>query len=185
MATLRRGLVDTVKKAAAKVSTRGVQVAAKAGTRGARALVETTAAAVKTVDKLQAKLGRGPRKSSAAKKPMMTEAMPGTATQSMPQTAAPMKDMATGTQAPKTSAKSVGAATKPRRSTPERTHEAQPVALREAGRKTMPAAAPKRSKQAKPAGKQFKVKRGQKVTFGQKIGQLGSSGRSRIRFAPD
>jgi hypothetical protein len=37
-----------------------------------------------------------------------------------------------------------------------------PVELREAGRKTMPAAAPKRAKQAKPIGPQFKVKRGQK-----------------------
>ncbi|HVG57244.1 MAG TPA: hypothetical protein VNA24_01725 [Hyalangium sp.] len=109
MATLRRGLVDTVKKAAEKVRTRGVQVAAKAGTRGARALVETTAAAVKTVDKFQAKLGRGARKSSTTSTP-----------------------------------------------------EALPVELREAGRKTMPTAAPKRSKQAKSAGKQFKVKRGQK-----------------------
>jgi hypothetical protein len=67
--------------------------------------------------------------------------------------------------APKTSAKSAstkGAAVKSRRTTTEGTPEAQPVELREAGRKTMPAAAPKRSKQAKPAGKQFKVKRGQK-----------------------
>jgi hypothetical protein len=150
MATLRRGLVDTVKKAAAKVGTRGVQVAAKAGTRGARALVETTAAAVKTVDKLQAKLGRRPRKSA-------------TSTQSTPRTHAPMMDKDTGTQASNVPAKSVGGtATKSRRATTSRTPEAQPVELREAGRKTMPAAAPKRSKQAKPAGPQFKVKRGQK-----------------------
>jgi hypothetical protein len=132
MATLRRGLVDTVKKAAAKVGTRGAQVAAKAGTRGARVLVETTAAAVKTVDKLQAKLGRRPRKSpSVTQEPMVAERTPRTAA-------------------------------KPRRTTPPRPHEAQPVELREAGRKTMAAPAPKRSKQAKPAGKQFKVKRGQK-----------------------
>lgn len=68
MATLRRGLVDTVKKAASKVSARGVQVAAKAGTRGARVLVETTVAAVKTVDKLQEKLGRGSSKAKFTEK---------------------------------------------------------------------------------------------------------------------
>jgi hypothetical protein len=142
MATLRRGLVDTVKKAAAKVSTRGVQVAAKAGTRGARALVETTAAAVKTVDKLQEKLGRRPRKPSATlhKEPM---------------TATPIVSKDTGTRAPRTSAKA-------RRTATGSTPEAQPVELREVGRKAMPAAAPKRSKQARTAGKQFKVKRGQK-----------------------
>lgn len=141
MATLRRGLVDTVKKAAAK-----------AGTRGARALVETTAAAVKTVDKLQAKLGRGPLKPSAAPR-------------SEPMTAKPMVSKGTGIRAPKTSAKSTGTtgtATKSRRIATASTPEAKPVELRESGRKTMPATAPKRSKQARTAGKQFKVKRGQK-----------------------
>jgi hypothetical protein len=132
MASLRRGLVNTVKKAAAKVGTRGVQAAAKAGTRGARALVETTAAAVKTVDKLQAKLGRRSHASAPfTQKPLVAERKPGPAAQ-------------------------------PRRVTPPRTPEAQPVELREAGRKAMPAAAPKRSKPAKPAGPQAKVKRGQK-----------------------
>jgi hypothetical protein len=164
MTALRRGLVDTVKKAAAKVGTRGVQVAAKAGTRGARALVETTAAAVKTVDKLQAKLGRRPRKSATStQEPMVAERKSGTATQSKPRTAAPMVNKDTSTQAPEASAKSVGGtAMKSRRATTQRTPEALPVELREAGRKTMPAAAPKRSKQAKPTGPQFKVKRGQK-----------------------
>jgi hypothetical protein len=164
MATLRRGLVDTVKKAAAKVGTRGVQVAAKAGTRGARALVETTAAAVKTVDKLQAKLGRGSRKSAPSiQEPMVAERKSTTATQSTPRTTAPMVNKDTGAQASKTAAKSVGgAATKSRRAATPRTPEAMPVELREEGRKTMPAAAPKRSKQAKPTGPQFKVKRGQK-----------------------
>jgi hypothetical protein len=151
MATLRRGLVDTVKKAAAKVGTRGVQVAAKAGTRGARALVETTAAAVKTVDKIQATLGRRSRNSAAP-----------TQTQSHQAAVAPKVNQDTVTQAPVASAKPVGTATKARRTTSPRTPEASPVELRESGRKTMPAAAPKRSKKAKAAGPQFKVKRGQK-----------------------
>ncbi|HYI00326.1 hypothetical protein [Hyalangium sp.] len=129
MATLRRGLVDKVKKAASKVSARGVQVAAKAGTRGARALVETTVAAVKTVDKIQEKLSRRPAKARSALKPMVGE-------QAVP--------------------------SKARRATAERTPEAPPVEPREAGRKTMPTAAPKRSKTAKTPGKRFKVKRGQK-----------------------
>ncbi|XXF78041.1 hypothetical protein P2318_34090 [Myxococcaceae bacterium GXIMD 01537] len=47
MANSRRGLVDTVKQAVARV-----------GTRGALSLVEGTAAAVRTVDRLQAKLTR-------------------------------------------------------------------------------------------------------------------------------
>jgi hypothetical protein len=117
--------VDTVKKAASKVGTRGVQVAARAGTRGARALVETTVAAVKTVDKLQEKLGRRPHQAPAAE---------------------------------------VREPAKPRRTSTASTPEALPAAIRETGRKTMPAAAPKRSKKA-PASrsrKQFKVKRGQK-----------------------
>ncbi len=163
MATLRRGLVDKVKKAAAKVSTRGVQVAAKAGTRGARALVETTAAAVKTVDKLQATLGRRSRKSAAStQEPMVAKGTSGVGTQSMQATVSPMVNQDTGTQAPAASAKPMGTATKARRTTTSRTSEAAPVELRESGRKTTPAAAPKRSKQAKPTGPQFKVKRGQK-----------------------
>jgi hypothetical protein len=129
MATLRRGLVDKVKKAASKVSARGVQVAAKAGTRGARALVETTVAAVKTVDKIQEKLGRRPAKTRFAEKPLVRE---------------------------------VAVPSKARRATAESTPETPPVELRDAGRKTMPTAAPKRSKKAKTPGKQFKVKRGQK-----------------------
>jgi hypothetical protein len=154
MATLRRGLVDTVKKAAAK-----------AGTRGARALVETTAAAVKTVDKLQEKLGRRPRKAAFTQVPTKAEPSSEPATRLTPRGATPMVTKETGTRAPKTSAKpssTKGTAVKSRRTATASTPEAQPVELREAGRKTMPAAAPKRSKQAKSAGKQFKVKRGQK-----------------------
>lgn len=123
MASLRRGLVDKVKQAAEKVGKRGAQVAAKAGTRGARALVETTAAAVKKMDKLQAKLGRGSRASSK-----MAEAV----------------------------------APKAKRASTTRTPEAQPVALRESGRKTTPAAAAAKRSKAPASKKEFKAKRGQK-----------------------
>ncbi|MBN1208249.1 MAG: hypothetical protein JXB05_25545 [Myxococcaceae bacterium] len=148
MATLRRGLVDKVKKAAARMSTRGVQVATQAGTRGARALVETTVAAVRTVDRLEEKLGFRSHKGSAAAR------------------------SATGGMASKPSSRRpVSRASKPMSAKPARTTakprhgaepfpEARPVALREGGRKTMPAVAPKRSKKA--PGKQLKVKRGQK-----------------------
>jgi hypothetical protein len=155
MATLRRGLVDTVKKAATKVGARGVQAAAKAGTKGARVLVETTVAAVKTVDKLQQKLGRGANKVRSAKQFLGVEPRSETAPrQSTSRAAAPMIS--------KAPVKAEGATPKPRRAPTERTEEAQPVELREAGRKTMPAAAPKRAKKAAAPGKQFKVKRGQK-----------------------
>lgn len=186
MATLRRGLVDKVKKAAAKVSTRGVQVAAKAGTRGARVLVETTVAAVKTVDKLQEKLGRRSAKAPVAEKPLaeseaskaempttspkasgaaaqkssgvtaskpagVTAQKPSRVTASKPSGATVRKTSGATARAPRSESKS-------RRTAAE--SEAAPVMLREAGRKTMPTAAPKRSKAA--AGPGFKVKRGQK-----------------------
>jgi hypothetical protein len=148
MATLRRGLVDTVKKAAAKVSTRGVEVATKAGTRGARALVETTVAAVKTVDKLQEKLGR---RSSQAR--------------SVEQAAAPKLETKPTTRASRATGRVSKVETRPTRGIPSKsrraTTEAQPMVPREAGRKTMPAAAPKRSKAAAQTPG-FKVKRGQK-----------------------
>jgi hypothetical protein len=125
MATLRRGLVDKVKKTAEKVRARGLEVAAKAGTQGARALVETSVAAVKTVDQLKERLSRLPAKASA---------------------------------------KLAGAATKAQAGAPSDrprpAPRAQPVEPRQAGRKTVPAAAPKRAKAAKASG--FKVKRGQK-----------------------
>ena len=91
MASLRRGLVDKVKKAAKSVGKRGAQVAAKVGTRGARALVETTAAAVKTVDKVQSKLGRGPRKATRSEEPMRAAPRPApkTAQERVGDTAAP------------------------------------------------------------------------------------------------
>ena len=138
MASLRRGLVDKVKKAAESVGKRGAQVAAKAGTRGARAIVETTAAAVKTVDKLQSKLGRGTRKASTSAEPV----------RSIPK---PIQKVAEKLE------------TKAKRASSTRTSEAMPVAVRESGRKAMPApaVAAKRSKAPAPK-KEFKAKRGQK-----------------------
>jgi hypothetical protein len=150
MATLRRGLVDTVKKAAAKVSNRGVQAATKAGTRGARALVETTVAAVRTVDKLQEKLGQRPRKVGSSKE----------AAAPLGRAASPEPTERKATSRASTPMMAKAGAT--RRASAQRTPEAQPVALREAGRKTMPGAAAKRSKAAKAPKKQFKAKRGQK-----------------------
>jgi hypothetical protein len=134
MANLRRGLVDKVKK-----------VAAKAGTRGARALVETTAAAVKTVDKLQEKLGRHASKASSHE-----ESLADTQASSNEVQKTPMK--ASSAKAQKASAEP-----KSRRASAE----TPPMMARETGRKTMPAAAPKRSKAAA-AAPGFKVKRGQK-----------------------
>jgi hypothetical protein len=133
MASLRRGLVDKVKKAAKSVGKRGAQVAAKVGTRGARALVETTAAAVKTVDKVQSKLGRAPRKATLSEEPMR---------------AAPRA-------APKTAQEKVGDTAAPRAK--------RASAPRESGRKDMPtqAVAAKSAKAPAPK-KEFKAKRGQK-----------------------
>ncbi|WP_224240621.1 hypothetical protein [Hyalangium gracile] len=184
MATLRRGLVDKVKKAAAKVSTRGVEVATKAGTRGARALVETTVAAVKTVDKLQEKLGRRSTKGRSAKErvadvtdnasKVASETATPKASTKAAGTTGRASTKASGTTdrvarqdtvkdvAPKKTptAKSTDRMTTKSRGTTTET-EAQPVVLREAGRKTMPGTAPKRAKA--PAQKPgFKVKRGQK-----------------------
>jgi len=138
MASLRRGLVDKVKKAAESVGKKGAQVAAKAGTRGARALVETTAAAVKTVDKIQSKLSRSPRKASTSAEPA----------RSMPK---PIQKVADAVE------------TQAKRASSTRTSEAKPVAMRESGRKAMPtpAVAAKRSKATAPK-KEFKAKRGQK-----------------------
>jgi hypothetical protein len=86
---------------------------------------------VKTMDKLQSKLGRGSRKASTSDE----------LSSPAPMTAAPRTKRASST----------------------RTSEAQPVALRESGRKAMPtpAVAAKRSK-APAAKKEFKAKRGQK-----------------------
>jgi hypothetical protein len=143
MATLRRGLVDKVKK-----------VAAKAGTRGARALVETTAAAVKTVDKLQAKLGRHSAKAPATQQSVTENEASAPITQKA-------TSKASGATATKSTASKASAATSPEPKTRRTTAEAPPISMREGGRKTMPAAAPKRSKAAAQAPG-FKVKRGQK-----------------------
>ena len=142
MATLRRGLVDKVKKAAAR-----------AGTRGARVLVETTVAAVKTVDKLQEKLGRRSAKAPVAEEPVAGNE----AVAEMPK-AKPKASGATAQKSSGAKARTASAGPKARRTAAD--SEAAPVMLREAGRKTMPATAPKRSKAAAAPG--FKVKRGQK-----------------------
>lgn len=176
MATLRRGLVDKVKKAAAKVSTRGVQVATQAGTRGARALVETTVAAVKTVDKLQEKLGRrtsqarkteepvkGGAVSGAARPKAATKGTGATAQSSVQETASPrnLKDAVMRKASVAKTAEKAAVAEKSSPKSRRASTAAQPVTLREAGRKTMPGTAPKRSKaSAQTPG--FKVKRGQK-----------------------
>lgn len=163
MATLRRGLVDKVKKAASKVSTRGVQVAAKAGTRGARVLVETTVAAVKTVDKIQQKLGGRPSKVRLTPKTAVNERLAETPVQQPePKAAAPMMSKAPVEKAPKKPTKLETAPAKVRQATSPQVSESPPVEMRDSGRKTMPAAAPKRSTKAKTPAKEFKVKRGQK-----------------------
>jgi hypothetical protein len=151
MATLRRGLVDKVKK-----------VAAKAGTRGARALVETTAAAVKTVDKLQAKLGRHSAKAPATQESVTENEASAPITQKATSKASgATATKASGATATKASASKASATTSPEPKTRRTPAEAPPMVMREGGRKTMPAAAPKRSKVAAQAPG-FKVKRGQK-----------------------
>lgn len=169
MASLKRGLVDTVKKAAEKVRKQGVQVAAKAGTRGARAIVETTAAAVKTVDKLQSKLGRGPRKvSTSAQMPMARDSASETGSRKspsrVPSDTASAKPRRGSTGRGATEKAPQAPIARPRRASAGSSSEAQPMAMRETGRKTMhsEATVAKRSKAAKPQQKQFKVKRGQK-----------------------
>ncbi|MDC0712175.1 hypothetical protein POL68_27155 [Stigmatella sp. ncwal1] len=162
MATLRRGLVDKVKKAAARVSTRSAEVAAKAGTRGARAIVETTVAAVKTVDTIQKKLGRGSSKAAKLKQAVASKApaAPKTATAPKAPTAPAQRVISTG---PASASPSLPK--QPRQAAPATPIEVPLGAGRDAGRKTMPAAAAKRTKAPKPgkAPKQvFKAKRGQK-----------------------
>jgi hypothetical protein len=123
--------------------------------------VETTAAAVKTVDKLQAKLGRHSAKAPATQESVTENEASTPITQKATATKA-SGATATKSTASKSTASKASAATSPepkaRRNT---TAEAPPIAMREGGRKTMPAAAPKRSKVAAQAPG-FKVKRGQK-----------------------
>lgn len=141
MAASKRGLVDKVKK-----------VVAQASTRGAMTLVEGTAAAVRTVDKLQQKL-------ASRRKQEDTDTSAEASKASAPEQAPAMK-----TQAPARAPKRPAAPRTPARA---KAVEEAP-APRTSGRKTMAAepAAAKRTKapaQKKvPATGEFKVKRGQK-----------------------
>ena len=153
MATAKRGLVDKVKRAVARAST-----------RGAMTLVEGTAAAVRTVDKLQEKLAsrRKQDKTNTA-----AEAAPAVSATPAPEAkrATPRANEARANAPRATEARDMGTRATPRTS----------------GRKTMPGteAAAKRVKapageakatgeaKAAPAEKKpqqggFKVKRGQK-----------------------
>jgi hypothetical protein len=163
MATVRRGLVDKVKR-----------VVARASTQGAVKLVEGTAAAVRTVDKLQAKLG-GARRKAAQAASNTVEVL-----EQVPELAKvaplPVAKRSTARAEPNTARRTSEArSTEPRPETPRtetpRTEEPpaprKRPAQRTAGRKTMPGveAAAKRSKApAKKAPQEggFKVKRGQK-----------------------
>ncbi|EAU68142.1 hypothetical protein STIAU_2680 [Stigmatella aurantiaca DW4/3-1] len=151
--------MDKVKKAAARVSTRSAEVAAKAGTRGARAIVETTVAAVKTVDSIQQKLGRKPSKAAA---PKQAAAPKPPAAPKAPTAPKPPTQRVISTE---TASAEPAIPKQPRRAATASPIEVPPVAGRDAGRKTMPAASAKRTKAPKP-GKApkpvFKAKRGQK-----------------------
>ncbi len=160
MATVRRGLVDKVKRAVARAST-----------QGAVKLVEGTAAAVRTVDKLQAKLGGARRKASKAASntvevleqvPELVKVAPLPVAKRSSPRAEPTSNRSTNT------ARATPAPTEARSEEPAA--PAKRPASRTSGRKTMPTveASAKRAKApatptAKPAqGGGFKVKRGQK-----------------------
>jgi hypothetical protein len=157
MATVRRGLVDKVKR-----------VVARASTQGAVKLVEGTAAAVRTVDKLQAKLGGAKRKAAqaASNTVEVLEQVPELAKMAP----LPMAKRATarGTNEARATKAPTKASTQARSEQPAA--PAERPAPRTSGRKTMPTveASAKRAKapatpKAKPAqGGGFKVKRGQK-----------------------
>ncbi|WP_199741990.1 hypothetical protein [Corallococcus sp. CA047B] len=91
MATSKRGLVEQVKRAVARV-----------GTRGARALVETAlgtaSATVRTVDTLQAKLGRkvspSRRKATTVRKVEAAQPTPSTRKAAPARKAAPVRKAA-------------------------------------------------------------------------------------------
>jgi hypothetical protein len=152
MATAKRGLVDKVKR-----------VVARASTRGAMTLVEGTAAAVRTVDKLQEKLST--RRGKQAQTNMAQEEAPAVSATPAPEARR---------TSPRTERTNEARANAPRAPEPRDTEKRAPP--RTSGRKTMPGteAAAKRVKaptaQAKeaPAEKkprapgEFKVKRGQK-----------------------
>lgn len=148
----KRGLVDKVKK-----------VAARAGTRGARVLVDTAVAATRTVDTLQSKLERVRDLAPGLKKSKKNEAA--RVAPVSPLTSAPA---ATSRRASTTARGAIESAKKPTpKATTSRTPRAVENVAATAGRKTVPtqAAAAKRStakRAATPGAGGFKVKRGQK-----------------------
>jgi hypothetical protein len=137
MAASKRGLVDKVKK-----------VVARASTRGAMSLVEGTAAAVRTVDKLQQKLAsrrkpeetEAPAEASREQAPAMKAEAPAPKRAATPRTATRAKPAAEEAPAPRTSGR--------------KTMAAEPAAAKRTK-------APARKKAPVSTG-EFKVKRGQK-----------------------
>lgn len=125
MAASKRGLVDKVKR-----------VVARASTRGAMTLVEGTAAAVRTVDKLQQKL-------ASRRKPEETDTQAKASEVSAP---------ARKARAPAPEPKRPAASRTPARTSGRKTMAAEPTAAK---RTKAPA-----KKKAQPG--EFKVKRGQK-----------------------
>lgn len=143
MATAKRGLVDKVKRAVARAST-----------RGAMTLVEGTAAAVRTVDKLQAKLasrGKQGKTNTVAEAAPAVSATPAPA----PKRATPRANEARET-APRAAPRTSG-----RKTMPGTEAAAKRVRAPTAEAKTEAKAAPT-EKKAQPQAGGFKVKRGQK-----------------------
>ena len=141
MATGKRGLVDKVKR-----------VVARASTRGAMTLVEGTAAAVRTVDKLQSKLSTRGKKAKAA---VMPEAP-------MVGVSPPVASEKQATPARRAPQARDTAASAPPRTAGRKT---LPVTEAAAKRSTAPATKTKKAAAKKPmpqTGNTFKVKRGQK-----------------------
>lgn len=144
MATAKRGLVDKVKRAVARAST-----------RGAMTLVEGTAAAVRTVDKLQAKLasrGKQEKTNTVAEAAPAVSATPAPA----PKRATPRANEAREKTAPRAAPRTSG-----RKTMPGTEAAAKRVRAPTAEAKTEAKAAPT-EKKAQPQAGGFKVKRGQK-----------------------
>jgi hypothetical protein len=155
MATGKRGLVDKVKK-----------VAARAGSRGARALVDTAVAATRTVDSLQSKLERVRSLAPGLKKAKKNESTEATAANPLtrPVVAAP----AMARRSTASTARGVVESAKPaRKAAVAKAPRAVESASVGSGKKTVAtqAVAAKRStakQSAAPDAEGFKVKRGQK-----------------------
>jgi hypothetical protein len=146
MATGKRGLVDKVKRAVARAST-----------RGAMTLVEGTAAAVRTVDKLQEKLAtrRKQEKTNTA-----AEAAPAvSATPAREAKRATPRANEARANAPRAEARDTGTRAMPRTSG-RKTMPGTEAAAKRVKAPTGEAKAPAEKKPAQQGG--FKVKRGQK-----------------------